>query len=668
MRSSLLLTGLIVICAIVWTSRSQAARSQASFARSGWFQVLWGDGQGANPQTRLKYFLVDDQGEWTELKLDDKSAVPLGRLLAFDRKRVRITGEQVSALEGGIKVRGVTLERPLLAETRAPGTNAIIGTKNWVTILCRFADSASTTPKPVSYFQNLMANTYPGMDHYWSEASYGNINLAGSVVVGWYNLPRPRSYYVYGATPHFDFDRAVADATAVADAEVYFPDFYGINFIFNQELDGFSWGGGAAVSKDGLFNQVFGATYLPPSGFANQSRMAHEMGHGFGLPHSSGPYSATYDSQWDPMSSLGTCSPPSANYGCIGVHTISYHKDKLGWIPAGRKYFATGTATINIERLGQPLSSNNYLMAQIPIIGSVSRFYTIEARLFVGYDSQLPGQAIVIHDVDPSRGDRAAQVVDVDNNGDPNDAGAMWLPGEVFSDATHNIQVTVNSMSASSFSVTIASPCVYSISPLNGSFLSSGGNGNFGVTTVGGCPWQASSNVDWVAITPEASGLGNGTVSYSVTANTGIAARTGMISIAGQLFTVVQAPSPQPPFLLIDETSGRAAALDSVEFLRDPFSLLNTSNFSLDRRTRVTLFAVNVDLLPGEDISVVSAQAEYALRSYPLTVEFVGKVPNFDWLTQIVVKLPDALANAGDVQVSINLRGVPSNRVLVRTQ
>ena len=26
---------------------------------------------------------------------------------------------------------------------------------------------------------------------------------------------------------------------------------------------------------------------------------------------------------------------------------------------------------------------------------------------------------------------------------------------------------------------------------------------------------------------------------------------------------------------------------------------------------------------------------------YPLTVEFVGKVPGFDWLTKIVVRLPD---------------------------
>ena len=48
-----------------------------------------------------------------------------------------------------------------------------------------------------------------------------------------------------------------------------------------------------------------------------------------------------------------------------------------------------------------------------------------------------------------------AQVVDVDNNGDPNDAGAMWTPGETFTDAANGITVTVNAQTATGFQVTI---------------------------------------------------------------------------------------------------------------------------------------------------------------------------------------------------------------------
>jgi uncharacterized protein (TIGR03437 family) len=78
------------------------------------------------------------------------------------------------------------------------------------------------------------------------------------------------------------------------------------------------------------------------------------------------------------------------------------------------------------------------------------------------------------------------------------------------------------------------------------------------------------------------------------------------------------------------------------------------------------LFAANLELLPGENLSVVTAQAEDAQHNvYPLTVEFVGKVPQHDWLTQVVVKLPDQLGSSNDVWVSVSLRGAASNKALI---
>ena len=61
----------------------------------------------------------------------------------------------------------------------------------------------------------------------------------------------------------------------------------------------------------------------------------------------------------------------------------------------------------------------------------------------------------MIHKVDTTLSDRNAKVVDATNNGDPNDAGAMWLPGETFTDAANGIKVKVTGSTASGYDVTI---------------------------------------------------------------------------------------------------------------------------------------------------------------------------------------------------------------------
>jgi hypothetical protein len=144
--------------------------------------------------------------------------------------------------------------------------------------------------------------------------------------------------------------------------------------------------------------------------------------------------------------------------GPTPVHTITYHKDLALWIPPAAKFTATpGSQTITLERLAFPTSGGTYLMAKIPIQGSATNYYTVEARRLIGYDLGIPNNAIVIHNVLTTRSDRDAQVVDADGNGNPNDAGAMWTPGETFTDAANRISVTVNNVdpTGTAFTVTI---------------------------------------------------------------------------------------------------------------------------------------------------------------------------------------------------------------------
>lgn len=128
-------------------------------------------------------------------------------------------------------------------------------------------------------------------------------------------------------------------------------------------------------------------------------------------------------------------------------------------------------------------------------------------------------------------------------------------------------------------------------------------------------------------------------------------------------------PVGQMPILLTREDSQRALAWDSVTFAAEPFPITNVHNFSADQRTRVILFAVNVELGTGETTSVIEAQAEDSGgHIFPLTVEHFGAVPNFSWLKQIIVKLPVELANSNEVSVSLKVRGTEGNKVLLKVK
>jgi uncharacterized protein (TIGR03437 family) len=123
------------------------------------------------------------------------------------------------------------------------------------------------------------------------------------------------------------------------------------------------------------------------------------------------------------------------------------------------------------------------------------------------------------------------------------------------------------------------------------------------------------------------------------------------------------------PVLLTEQNSDLAIALDSVSMMSGPFPLNTFFNFSSDRRTRLILFANDADLHPGENASAFTARAEDSLQViYPVAIEFVGKVPGFDTLTQLVIRVPDGLPSNTDVLVSITLRGQTSNKVRIHIQ
>jgi endonuclease/exonuclease/phosphatase family metal-dependent hydrolase len=125
-------------------------------------------------------------------------------------------------------------------------------------------------------------------------------------------------------------------------------------------------------------------------------------------------------------------------------------------------------------------------------------------------------------------------------------------------------------------------------------------------------------------------------------------------------------PPPVPPVLLALPSSSRAVALHSVLFSKEPFTVRTPVNLSSDQHTRIVLFAMNVDLLPGETPAAITMRAvDSRGQSYDLTVEQVTKFAGLDLLTVLTVRLPDDATLSGDLSVNATLRGVVSNNVLV---
>jgi uncharacterized protein GlcG (DUF336 family) len=120
------------------------------------------------------------------------------------------------------------------------------------------------------------------------------------------------------------------------------------------------------------------------------------------------------------------------------------------------------------------------------------------------------------------------------------------------------------------------------------------------------------------------------------------------------------------PLLISEATSTRAVAFESVTQKREPFPLTSTVQFSADTRTRIMLFAQNLNLQPGDTASSITAEAEDGLhRIYSLKVEYIGPVPDQTWVSSIIVRLNDEMGDVGDVLLKITYRGLASNRVRV---
>jgi uncharacterized protein GlcG (DUF336 family) len=116
--------------------------------------------------------------------------------------------------------------------------------------------------------------------------------------------------------------------------------------------------------------------------------------------------------------------------------------------------------------------------------------------------------------------------------------------------------------------------------------------------------------------------------------------------------------------LVSQDTSTRAIALDSVTQKHEPFNSTSEVVWGNDNRERLMLFAMGLDRnTPPSDISATAEDGSHNI--YPLTVEYIGPVPEQDWVTSVVIRLNDQIGDVGDVLIGIGYQGLKSNRVRV---
>src|SRR6185369_2192320 len=118
------------------------------------------------------------------------------------------------------------------------------------------------------------------------------------------------------------------------------------------------------------------------------------------------------------------------------------------------------------------------------------------------------------------------------------------------------------------------------------------------------------------------------------------------------------------PVVYSEESTGVAAAVTAVTMLRGPFQMLDPYNFSVDGRTRVTLFTSNLGIVspPVPPTSTLSVQA----NGVNLPIENVGPITGTGAPggSYIIVRLPDGLPK-GNLALTITLRGLTSTTTIL---
>ena len=273
--------------------------------------------------------------------------------------------------------------------------------KPWVVLKCRFADVP--TMQDGALFLGLFTPggaTYGGMVDYLRSQSAGGIEVDGAKVHGWFDLPVTLATARTWTWPDARKDLMQLAVTA-AEPTVDLTQFDVIVVALNAVIDSGSAGRGPLNLRSG--SRTFGMVNLDPAAWF-PTFAAHELLHGYGLPHSYREDDALvgYGDGWDIMSAMtfGSRFPCFQNtFGTSGPALSMAYRDMAGWVPAidilELSSYAGATTPITLL----PRESGMGVRLIKIWLGSSTQYYSVELCSPIGWDAACGDPGVLVRRV-----------------------------------------------------------------------------------------------------------------------------------------------------------------------------------------------------------------------------------------------------------------------------
>ncbi|MUG93603.1 M6 family metalloprotease domain-containing protein [Scytonema sp. UIC 10036] len=328
----------------------------------------------------------------------------------------------------------------------------VTGTRRALVLLVDFSDNQAKQTQ--QYYKDMLfsSGTYStgSMQDFFKEASYGKLILTGEIsgqgsTKGWYRAPNPYTYYTnnnYGVDTYpRNTQKLVEDIVDLAAPYVNFKDY-------DNDGDGvvdalFIIHAGPGAEATGNKNHIWShqweinpktvdgvivRTYSIEPEDGRIGVFCHELMHVFGMPDL---YDTDYSSEGTGSWDLMAAGSWNGKLGDTPAHPTAYCKNKLGWVTPIVIFNAKQTITL------KPYATNDGQIYKLPIGTTDSKeYFLLSNRKKIGFDSQLPGEGLIIEHVDETKTnntDETHYLVDIEqadgkqdlnknaNRGDAND-------------------------------------------------------------------------------------------------------------------------------------------------------------------------------------------------------------------------------------------------------